>query len=124
MREELRNYNIEFTPLTIERDENILLSDEKLVQEVAELYNTKKSLFALILRNRMNKNGLDMLYSCPPNEIEARRLVITELSYILRDLEEVSAEFDRLKASKGGMTNSVNSMSSQEENNEVQDSSV
>lgn len=125
MRDDFKKLGISLSPLSIEREENLLLQDENLIKEIAELYNTKSNLFALIIKNRLNKNGDYILYDCPDYELEARRLVLRELSKLITDLQEISSEYDRIKAKIGMTTNYTNSMKeASSEDIKVEESSV
>lgn len=96
--EYLRNRGLSFDPVEISKGEDPILSNEMLLKEATELWESKNSLIRLVLQARINAIAKHILEKATPEEVLVNRQSLVEIGAIIKDFEAYKAEYGRRKA--------------------------
>lgn len=95
--EYLMQRGVKLEPVKIEKGEDLILADKELVQAAGEMWDSKQNLITLIIQNRVNAIGKNILEKCTPYELTVLRDAMTEVAAILDDFAKYHAEMERMK---------------------------
>lgn len=91
--EYLRARGLNLDPITVDQD--LVLSDDLLTKEIAELWGSRSNAIKAVLQARINAIAKEILEKAIPEEVSVLRQSLVEIGAIVNDFESYVAEQKR-----------------------------
>lgn len=93
----LYNRGLKLDASDVGSDKDIILDDNELLAQAAGLKQDSEKILTMIIQNRINKIGNELLLKAIPQEMTVLRQAIVEVAKILEDIEIYAIEYRKRK---------------------------